>query len=127
MLLQMASIAATLFSIAVAIYLYIRSADRESVNRIDKARADGDAELAGKIGGLNSEFRVSAARDHDFHTRLSVLETKMLAVPTHADLVNIRTEMRELNEIVATISERSENTQSMVQSIQRYLLEHDRK
>jgi hypothetical protein len=127
MLLQIGSIASTLLSIFVAVYLFIRSADRESVKRLDKQRADGDAELAGKIGGLSSELRVSASRDHDFHTRLSVLETRMQHVPTHGDLVNIRTEMRELNETVAAISERSENTQSMVQSIQRYLLEHGRK
>lgn len=114
---------ATASSIAVSIYLYVRSADRRTIESMRNEQRDGDAALAGRIGGLASELRASAVRDAEFHTRLSVLETKMMHVPTHADLVGIRQEMRAMNETVAAIGERSETTQEMVHSIQRFLIE----
>lgn len=122
-LLPIAHIAVTGVSLAVSIFLYVRSADRRTIDGMRQEQRDGDAALAGKLGGLASELRTSAVRDAEFHTRLSVLETKMHHVPTHADLVGIRQEMRDLNETVAAIGERSETTQEMVVTIQRFLIE----
>lgn len=110
-------------SAALSLYLYVRSADRQTVDAMRKAQREGDAELASRINALGAEIRASLARDGDFHTRLSVLETKILHVPTHADLQGIRQEIRDVNESLAAISERSETTHEMVQGIQRFLLE----
>ena len=122
-LLKTAQILVTIGSAALSLYLYVRSADRHTVNAMRKAQRDGDAELARRIDALGSEIRASLARDGDFHTRLSILETKMAHVPTHGDLQGIRHEMRTVNEALAAISERSETTHEMVQGIQRFLLE----
>lgn len=121
--LRVIQILATVLSILVSIYLYVRSADRKTVNGLHKAQRDGDAELASRIAALGSEIRASLARDNDFHTRLSIVETKMGHVPTHADLQGIRQEIRDVNESLAAISERSETTHEMVQGIQRFLLD----
>jgi hypothetical protein len=126
-ILRIAQMVVTVASAALSVWLYVRSADRATVTQLRKDQTDGDAALAGRLGGLHSELRLAATRDSDFHTRLSILETKMAHVPTHSDLMGIRNEMKDLNETIAAVNERSETTQEMVHSIHRYLLENGRK
>lgn len=121
--LKVAQIVVTIACAALSLWLYLRSADRATVDAMRSDQRAGDAELASRIGALGSEIRSSLARDSDFHTRLSILETRMQHVPTHADLQGIRQEMRELNESVSAINERSETTQEMVQRIQGFLMD----
>ena len=107
--LRIAQLVGTVASGALTIYLYVRSADRA------------------KVDALALQLQEAIARDAAFNTRVSVLEVQMKHVPTHGDLVAIREEMREMNGVVSAIAERSESTQEMVTTIQRYLLEDGRK
>lgn len=121
--LRVAGIVATVLSVGVSVWLYIHAANRREVQTLRTDLRNGDAELQGAIRLIRQDVVTGTARDTDLDKRLAILETKMLHVPTHADLQGIRQEMRDLNEAVAAISERSETTQEMVQRIQQYLIE----
>ena len=125
--LRVAGIAMPLLSAAISLWMYFRVADRKELQEVRIDQRNGAAELAGSLKLLAADVRMGATRDTDLDRRLVILETKMPHVPTHADLQGIRQEMRDLNEAVAAIGERSETTQEMVHSIQRYLLEGGRR
>jgi len=120
--LRVGSLLAMVVSLALNVFFYLRTADRKALADLRQDQRTADSELGNALRGLRSEIHAAAARDSEFHTRISILETKMSHVPTHADLQGIRQEMRSLNEAVAAIGERSETTQEMVQTIQQYLL-----
>lgn len=123
-LLRLATLAVMMLSLIVNGFLYVRAADKKTLDVVRKDQRRGDAELKEQITSLANDWRAKQARDGEFQTRLSVVETQLKHMPTHGDLLAIRNEMRTLNEHVAAIGERSETTQSVLQSIQRFLLEH---
>jgi hypothetical protein len=122
MAVRIGSLLVMALSLGLNVFFYLRTADRKALADLRHDQRTADAELNGALRALRTEIHAERARDGEMHTRVSVLETKMAHVPTHADLQGIRQEMRSLNEAVAAIGERSETTQEMVQTIQQYLL-----
>ena len=110
-------------SAAVSVYLFRRAADAKALESVRDAHTRGSTELKGQMSSLSNDLRVASVRDSEMHTRISVLETKIAHVPTHADLLMIKNELRDMNGTLSAVNERSESTVGMVRSMQKYLME----
>lgn len=121
--LKVAGILVGLANISVIIYIAMRTASAKQLDTVRTAVTDGDKFANSRIDGLYDLVPQFNAKDADLHTRVSVLETQLRNMPTHADLVAINRCLATLSSELSAVSERSESTQDMVRSIQQHLME----
>jgi hypothetical protein len=74
--------------------------------------------LGTRVSGQGTENRVLA-------DRLTKLEARVENMPTHRDLTDLRTDISEVVESVATIGGQTEAMTQMLRTIQKHLLEND--
>lgn len=113
-------------NIAVIIYIAMRTASAKALDDLNKKVAVGDKKANQRIDGFFNVLPTLHQRDSDMHTRISVLETRVANMPTHADLKAIERQLSNLTGQVSTVSDRSETTLGMVRSIQEHLIEGGR-
>jgi|GEM_PF-3895301 len=80
------------------------------------------------LGLLVIGYRVSRQSNDagDLDRRLTRLEARVDNLPTHRDLLDLRTGIGDVQESMAAISGRTEAMTQMLRTIQEHLLENDR-
>ena len=125
--LRAAQIVAVMLSVTVSVYLFWKARAIHQVEAIEKARKDGDAALHGRIDGVRSQsasdMQVMRGLQSDMDKRLSVLEARVSALPTHNDLRDIREALAQVSADLSANSERTTTTLDAVRSLQKYLME----
>lgn len=129
-LITLAQILAIVASAALNLYLFVKARNEKQITEIRKERRDGDAALHGRVDGVASSIRhethVLKGFQVDIDKRLSILETRVISLPTHNDLGGMRDNLSQLASDVSAITERSNATLATVHSIHKYLLESKR-
>lgn len=82
-------------------------------------------DLAGLLA-IGLKLGHEARETHRLDRRITVLEARVQSMPTHHDLLGLRTEMTSMAESVAELSGQAKTMAQMLRTIQDYLLEKKR-
>lgn len=121
--LAMAQVGALGISVMLNLWLYFAVRSDSRWKAMFEAISQGDGQLAAELARID---RHHGATQSVIDRRLSVLETRVEAMPTHDDLTEILGQLSRIDRTLAGVGERSETTQESVRRIERYLLEKSR-
>jgi hypothetical protein len=115
-------------NMALNLYLWLRTASANELKAMRRAQIEGDQHLGSRVSAVEALCRQDASILRGLHgdvdKRLSVLETRVQALPTHADIGDIRDALSQMGAELAANTERTTALLDTMRSVQRYLLEN---
>lgn len=121
--LALAQVVALLGSGLLNMWLFFSVRGDARWKSIGEAITQGDAGLGTELTRID---RHHGAAQAVIDRRLSVLETRIEAMPDHDDLTEVSGQLARIDRSVSGLAERSQSTQESVRRIERHLLESKR-
>lgn len=132
--LLLAQVLVLVASTLLNVYLFMRTRSTalwRAINDGDRAARAEAQRLVDAVGQSVDEtaqqIGISRGVERDIDKRLAVVESKLGGIPTHNDLVGIRTALAgletRLSERISTVDQRSEITLAAVNRLNQFLLE----